>query len=50
MRNNIEKGYKCACNKPEVRDSFMNGCCSDDQIIKCYGKIFTQFKAKRGLI
>ena len=38
MRKNKEKGHECDCNKPEIRNSFMNGCCSDDQIIECHGK------------
>ena len=28
---------KCECDKPEIRDSFKEGNCSDEQIVKCHG-------------
>ena len=38
MRKIKEKFHNCACDKPNVRNSFINSCCSDNQIIKCHGK------------
>lgn len=38
MRNKEEKIHECDCDKPDVRNLFKNGCCSDEQIMKCHGK------------
>ena len=33
----IKQTENCACNKPEIKGSFPEGCCSLNQIIKCHG-------------
>ncbi|UYP46896.1 hypothetical protein NEF87_003181 [Candidatus Lokiarchaeum ossiferum] len=39
MNEKITKDHKndCECDLPEVRDSFKDGNCSKEQIIKCHG-------------
>lgn len=39
MCKDVGKNHEkeCACDKPEIRDSFKEGC-SREQIIKCHGK------------
>jgi hypothetical protein len=31
---------ECECDQPEVRASFQDGDCSEEQILKCHGKKF----------
>ena len=33
----IKEINECACDKPEVRNTFAGGHCSLNQIIKCHG-------------
>ena len=47
MRNNREKIHDCYCDKSQVRNSFINCCCSDDQIIKCHGKEYLDHLRQR---
>ena len=28
---------ECECDKPEIRDSFKDGHCSREQVLKCHG-------------
>ena len=36
---NADRGpHDRECDKPEIRDSFKTGCCSEEQIIKCHGE------------
>lgn len=37
----------CECDKPEIRDSFKEGC-SKEQIIKCHGEEFWNSLKKEG--
>lgn len=32
---------ECECDKPEIRDSFKEGC-SREQIVKCHGKEYLE--------
>jgi hypothetical protein len=38
----------CECDRPEVRDSFKDGKCSEEQIIQCHGKEFLEKLKKEG--
>ncbi len=38
----------CECDKPEIRDGFEDGQCSEDQIIKCHGQEFFEKLKKEG--
>lgn len=40
----------CDCDKPEIRDGFDDGQCSEDQIIKCHGQEFFEKLKKEGKI
>lgn len=40
----------CGCDKHEVRDSFEDGKCSEEQIHKCHGSDFLERLKKEGLI
>ncbi|MBY8982949.1 MAG: hypothetical protein KGD57_08375 [Candidatus Lokiarchaeota archaeon] len=33
----IKKTEECECNKPKIKNTFTDGCCSLNQIIKCHG-------------
>ncbi|MFO8019002.1 MAG: hypothetical protein R6U96_10225 [Promethearchaeia archaeon] len=33
-----KESHECECGKPEIRKSFKEGCCSDEQIVKCHGQ------------
>jgi len=36
------------CDHPEIRDSFKDGKCSEEQIIKCHGHEFMEKMKKEG--
>ena len=38
----------CECDKPEVRDSFKDCACSEEQIIQCHGREFLDKMKKEG--
>lgn len=38
----------CECDKPEIRDSFKEGFCSQEQTIKCHGQEFLEKLKKEG--
>ena len=38
MRKKKESSHDHECDKPEIRNSFKGGKCSEEQIIKCHGK------------
>jgi len=40
MRKKKNVSHECECDKPEIRDSFKNGSCSDEQIRQCHGRDF----------
>ena len=48
MSNKKEEIHECDCFKPEVRNSFIDGCCSDDQIIKCHGSEYLNHLKRKG--
>jgi hypothetical protein len=36
------------CDRPDIRDSFKDGKCSEEQIIKCHGHEFLEKLKKEG--
>lgn len=48
MKYDHEK--ECNCDLPEIRDSFENGHCSRDQILKCHGVKMIKKLEKEGKI
>jgi len=47
----VEKhAEECECDKPEIRDSFKKGNCSEEQIIKCHGREMLDKLKKEGKI
>lgn len=40
MRKKKKISHECECDKPEIRTSFKNGECSEEQIQRCHGKEF----------
>ncbi len=40
MRKKKNNLHDCECDKPEIRDSFESGNCSEEQIRECHGQDF----------
>ncbi|MGV9173076.1 MAG: hypothetical protein ACOC4M_05765 [Promethearchaeia archaeon] len=51
MSENKKKIHTCDCDcvKPEVRIQYKEGCCSEEQIVKCHGaQYLNDLKEKEG--
>jgi len=42
IRKKKNVSHKCECDKPEIRDSFENSKCSEEQTKKCHGPNFIE--------
>jgi hypothetical protein len=50
MKDHKEKFlHNCNCDHPEIRDSFMDGKCSEKQIIECHGHEILDKLKKEGI-
>ena len=47
--NNKDHDENCDCDQPDIRDSFKDGKCSEEQIIKCHGHEFMEKLKKEGM-